>query len=303
MIHRLPPSLAGHRWDPPSNFLGLEPETSGLASAAAVVLPVPYEGTTSWGGGAAGGPAALLEASRYVELYDEELDAEPFTAGVATLPHLQLTRAGPAEAVRELREVYDALLLEVDGRFIVTLGGEHSLSSAPALAWLERLDGDLSILQVDAHADLRDSYGGTPWNHACVMRRILEHTDRIVSVGVRSLTAEERDVMRERELTSVFAEELRGEGWVDETLDALSDNVYLTFDVDFFDPSVLPATGTPEPGGGGWWDALDLLRALFRRRNVVGADVVELAPREGQEASAFLAAKLVYKMIGYRTHL
>lgn len=300
----LPPELAGRAWGARGDYLGVEaPPDLDWASAGLIVLPVPYEATTSWGTGTRNGPAALLEASRYLETYDEELDADPHRRGVVTLPELELTAGGPGAAVAELRSAYEDLLEVTGGGFVVTIGGEHSISSAPALAWHERLEGRLSILQLDAHSDLRDSYRGTPWSHACVMRRILEHTAEIVAVGVRSLTREERRVLRERSITTVFAEELREEGWVEKALSALGPDVYVTFDVDFFDPSVVPATGTPEPGGAVWWQALDLLRAVFRERNVVGADVVELAPREGQEASATLAAKLVYKMMGYREHL
>lgn len=180
---------------------------------------------------------------------------------------------------------------------MIALGGEHSISSAPAGAWAARRTG-LSVLQFDAHSDLRAEYGGTPWNHACVMRRVLESTPHIVAVGIRALTSEERSVIRERKITTVFAHEMREDGWIDRALEALGDDVYITFDLDFFDPGMLPATGTPEPGGGDWWDAIDLLERVFRERNVVGADVVELAPRRGAEASAFAAAKLVYKMIG-----
>lgn len=194
------------------------------------------------------------------------------------------------------------MLLELAGdRLVIGLGGEHSISSAPARAWVHRLEGDVSILQFDAHADLRDSYHDSPWNHACVARRVLEDTAEIVQVGIRAITAEERAVMREHELTVVFAHEMRESGWIDRMLDGLGENVYITFDVDFFDPAFVPATGTPEPGGGDWWAALDALDAVFRERNVVGADIVELAPREGQEASAFLTAKLAYRMIGFWT--
>lgn len=296
----LPPALAGRDWAPPAgSFLGLEGEGTRWENAAAVVLPVPYEATTSFGAGAREGPEALLRASRHVELYDEELDAEPHEAGICTLPAVELTGQGPGEAVRELAELYGDLLEAAGDRLVIALGGEHSLSSAPAAAWHERLGGDLSVLQLDAHSDLRDVYGGTPWSHACVMRRILERTSEIVAVGIRALTREERDVIRERGILTVFAEELRRPGWVERAVEGLRDNVYITFDLDFFDPALVPATGTPEPGGGDWWQALDLLREVFRRRNVVGADVVELAPRPGESASAVVAAKLVYKMIAY----
>jgi agmatinase len=199
-----------------------------------------------------------------------------------------------------LRSLYTALLREAGERFIVGLGGEHSISSAPATAWVDRLGDDLSVLQVDAHSDLRPSYHDTPWSHASVMSRILDRTRNIVAVGVRSMTAGEAALIRERDILTVLAEELRRPGWVERVVEALRPNVYITFDVDFFDPSLLPATGTPEPGGGDWWQALDLLRAVFAERNVVGADVVELAPADGDLASPMTAAKLVYKLIGYR---
>lgn len=304
MSRHLPPDLPDGSWaPPPGNFLGLEEEWARWEDAAAVVLPVPYEATTSFGAGAREGPEALLRASRYVELYDEELDAEPHRLGICTLPPLELTGEGPEQAVRELRDVYRGVTEAAGDRIVVALGGEHSLSSAPALAWHQRLGDDLSVLQLDAHSDLRDSYHGTPWSHACVMRRILDRTPEIVAVGVRALTRKEREVIREHGIRTIFAEELRRPGWVEKAVEGLRENVYITFDLDFFDPSLVPATGTPEPGGGDWWQALDLLRAVFRERNVVGADVVELAPRPDDRASAVVAAKLVYKMIGYGSHL
>ncbi len=294
----LPASLARHRWAPEPGFLGLPADLCGWDDSGVVVLPIPYEATTSWGAGTRGGPAAILEASQYVEWYDEVLDREPCDVGICTLPAIELSTAGPEQAIGELRRLYDELLDAAGPRFVIGLGGEHSISSAPALAWVDRLGDDLSILQFDAHSDLRATYHGTPWNHACVMRRILEFTPNIVAVGIRALTSEERGIIREREITTVFAHEMREPGWVERALAALGPHVYVTFDVDFFDPAFIPATGTPEPGGGDWWDAMDLLGAVFRERNVVGADVVELAPRAGQEASAFTVAKLVYRMIG-----
>lgn len=298
----LPPELASLPWGTPRNFLGLPPGETRWEDAGFLVLPVPYESTTSWGGGARHGPDAILEASAYLETYDHELDAEPHRAGVCTLPPLELTDAGPREAVAELREAYGRILEAAADRFPVILGGEHSISSAPIRAWQERLDGELSVLQFDAHTDLRESYGGTPWSHACVMRRAMEATDRILAVGVRSMTAEERELVRRGRPEVVFAEELRrGDRDPERVLEPLGEDVYVTFDVDFFDPSLVPATGTPEPGGGDWWDAVELLRAVFRTRNVVGADVVELAPRRGEQASAITAAKVAYKMMGYRT--
>ena len=299
----VPPELESLSWGPARSFLGLPASETRWESASHVVLPVPYEATTSWGAGTGQGPDAILEASAHLETYDHELDAEPHAEGICTLPPLELTDEGPGAAVRQLRAAYDALLEAAGDRFVVALGGEHSISSAPIHAWQERLEGELSVLQLDAHTDLRPEYGGTPWSHASVMRRAMEATDRIVAVGVRSMTAGERELVRGGRPEVLFAEELRGEGWVRRAVEPLGEYVYVTFDVDFFDPSLLPATGTPEPGGGSWWDALDLLRAVFERRTVVGADVVELAPRRGEEASALTAAKIAYKMMGYRTGL
>ncbi len=230
---------------------------------------------------------------------------------MCTLPSIDLGTAGPEPAIAGLRALYDDLLEAAGDRFIIGLGGEHSISGAPATAWAERLGGDVTILQFDAHTDLRDRHHDSPWNHACVMRRVLEHrlnaatgaagarAAEIVAVGIRALTREERDVIHDHRVEVVFAHEMRRPGWVERAVEALGRNVYITFDVDFFDPSLMPATGTPEPGGGSWWDALDLLSRVFRERNVVGADIVELAPRRGEEASAFTAAKLAYKMIGF----
>ena len=297
----VPGAISAHSWANVSNFLDLPPALASWERAGVVVLPIPYEATTSWGTGTRLGPAAIIQASKYIEWYDEELDREPYQIGVCTLPAVDLSMAGPRAAIGELRALYDDLLEAAGDRFVIGLGGEHSISSAPATAWIDRLDGDVSILQFDAHTDLRQSYHDTEWNHACVMRRVLEHTSNLVSVGIRALTVEERDVIREHDLTVVFAHEMRNEDWVQRVVESLRNNVYITFDVDFFDPAYVPATGTPEPGGGSWWDAMDALSAVFRERHVVGADIVELAPRQGEEASAFTAAKLAYKMMGFWT--
>lgn len=298
----MPPSLAGLPWTTSDNYMGHGTDAASWEEARVVVLPVPYEATTSYGPGTRSGPEAIIEASGYVELYDEELDLEPWEVGMCTLPALELPAAGPEAAVARLREHYAELLAVSGDRFILTLGGEHSISSAPIHTWIDRLGDELSILQFDAHSDLRESYHGTRWSHAAVMRRVLDRTSSITAVGIRSLTREERGLIRERGITTVFAEELRRPGWVEKALSSLGPKVYITFDVDFFDPSVLPATGTPEPGGGDWWQALDLLRAVFRERDVVAADIVELAPALGPMASGVVAAKLGYKMIGYRSH-
>lgn len=302
-MSELPESLRDLSWELPRNFLGLEGEAAEWGSAGVVVLPIPYESTVSYQGGTKGGPAALIEASRYIELYDQELDAEPGPeVGVATLPALHLTSAGPEAAVRELREAYDAILAEAGERLVIGIGGEHSISSAPILAHAARLpEGErLSVLQFDAHSDLRLEYEGSPWSHAAVMSRCMDDAD-LVAVGIRALTSGERALIREREsITTIFAEEMwDNEAWIDRALEALGDTVYITFDVDYFDPSLMPATGTPEPGGAPWYPTLKLLRRVFTEKKVVGVDVVELAPMGGNAAPDFVAAKLVYKMVGY----
>ena len=298
----LPVALAGLSWGLPGTFLGLDEAASTFASARAVILPVPYEATTSWGTGTRYGPRAILDASRYVELYDSELDAEPSRAGIHTLPALELTRDGPATALAELEaawgDVYDA----AEGRFLVMLGGEHSISSAAVRAAAERHAGRLSVLQLDAHADLRATHDGSRFSHACAMARVADRAD-IVAVGVRGVSLEEVERARgEPGVSLIFAEEVeRDEAWMDRALDALGPVVYLTFDVDYFDPSLVPSTGTPEPGGGTWYPTLRFLRRLFAERRVMAADVVELAPIPGLRAPDFLVARLVYKLIAYAT--
>lgn len=288
-------------WELPHNFLGLDESASAYERARALVLPVPYEATTSWGSGTRRGPRAILEASRYVELYDQELDQESYVVGIHTLPALELSRAGPAAAMEELEEAYGRLLDRAPGRFIVMLGGEHSISAAAILAHAARAPRRISVLQLDAHGDLRPEYEGTPYSHASAMHRVLDAVD-LVAVGVRALTPAERELAEGRDgLTLILADEMwENDRWVERALDALGDAVYLTFDVDFFDPSLVPATGTPEPGGGDWYRTLRFLRRVFETRTVVACDLVELAPIPGLTAPDFLVAKLAYKLIGYR---
>lgn len=299
---KLPRALDDLGWELPHNFLGLADDDSNFDDARVVILPVPYEATTSYGAGTGAGPSAIIEASRYIELYDQELDREPYEVGIATLPSLELTGAGPAAAIRELREAYDAIVAAGAGKFVIALGGEHSISSAPILSWVERMQGKrLSVLQFDAHTDLRHEYEGSEYSHAAVMHRVHDNVD-LVAVGIRALTREERELARRSTNIHLFlADDIHtGEAWMDEVMSKLGPDVYISFDVDGFDPALVPATGTPEPGGLQWYPVMKLLRRVFRERNVVSADVVELAPIPGLVAPDFLVAKLVYKMIGYK---
>ncbi len=298
----LPDTLAGLSWGLPRTFLGLDEAASAFASAGAVILPVPYEATTSWGTGTRYGPNAILDASRYVELYDSELDTEPSMAGIHTLPALELTRDGPAAALTELEAAWGAVFDAAGGRFLTMLGGEHSISSSAIRAAVERHSGRLSVLQFDAHADLRATFDGSRYSHACAMARVVDRVD-IVAVGLRGVSLEEVETARrEPGVTLIFADEMeRDDAWMDRALAALGPTVYLTFDVDYFDPSLVPSTGTPEPGGGSWYPTLRFLRRVFAERRVMAADVVELAPIPGLRAPDFLVARLVYKLIAYAT--
>jgi agmatinase len=301
----LPPArdtLSDLPWELPHAFLGFDERAGAFDTAAAVILPVPYEATTSYGGGTRAGPGAILDASRYIELYDREFACEVGPAlGVHTLPQVELTRAGSTEAMMELREIHDRVLEACDGRFLVVLGGEHAISSPAIRSHAAARDGRISVLQFDAHADLRDRYEGSPHSHASAMARVLDVAD-VVAVGVRGVSLEEVEVARDHDgVHLVWAEEMwRDDAWMDAALERLGPQVYITFDVDYFDPSLMPATGTPEPGGGDWYRTLAFLRRVFREREVIGCDVVELAPIPGMHAPDFVAAKLVYKLVAYR---
>ena len=299
----VPPDLQDLPWELPRTFLGVHRTPSGLRDADAVILPVPYESTTSWGGGTRQGPDAIIQASRYVELYDQELGCEPGALlDIHTLPALELTRAGAEPAMDELREAYGRVADAMDDGFLVMLGGEHSISSPAVLAQAQRLGRErLTVLQMDAHADLRPEYEGTPASHASAMARVLDRAD-VVAVGLRGVSREEMEVSEaSRGSTLIWADEMwEDDGWMDRALDALGPKVYLTFDVDYFDPSIVPSTGTPEPGGGDWYRTLRFLRRVFQEREVVAADIVELAPTPGVPAPDFVVAKLAYKLISYR---
>lgn len=260
-------------------------------------MPAPFDQTTSYMPGTRFGPRAILEASRQVELYDEELDLEPFRMGIATLGEIEIDPLDPAAALERLEGVAGSL---VDSGVIpFTLGGEHSLTIAPVRA-LHRRYPELSVLQLDAHLDLRQEYQGTKMSHASVMRRVRELGVPTVSVGIRSVSREEADYVHGEDVPVFLARETRATGLpIDSILARLRNPVYVTVDLDYFDPAYVPGVGTPEPGGATWEEGLKLLRAVCERRQVVGCDIVELKPIEGQPASDFFAAKLANKMLGY----
>ena len=277
------------------NYGGIDSHSS-LADAKFVVVPVPYDLTSTYQSGSRRGPDAILDASANMELYDEELRKETYLAGIHTLVPLAADARGPGEMVASVREQITRVL--VHGKIPVMLGGEHSISLGAVQAMQEKYPA-LSVLQLDAHADLRDSYQGSPYSHAAVARRIAEVCP-LVQVGIRSISAEEWEwAKRTGQISRIhWADKLE---LVDTIENQLSKNVYLTIDVDIFDPSVIPATGTPEPGGMFWFEVIDILKGVCTTKNIVGIDIVELLPRPGDIASDFTIAKLIYKTLGFLT--
>ena len=260
-----------------------------------VVLPVPYDSTTDWRAGSREGPNAIIDASHFLEQYDHELQRNVYEVGIHTLPELIPAMQGPEETVERVRQATGELLDK--GKFVVMLGGEHSLTIGAVRAHRERFDR-LSVLQLDAHADLKNKYEGSRFSHACVMRRVFECCP-IVQAGIRSMSQEEQEFIKEKGLRPHYAKESPlSEAEEKDIVSSLTDDVYVTIDVDVFDPSIMAAVGTPEPGGMGWYEVLELLKLVAGQKRIVGFDVVELAPREGPAACTYLAARLVYKLIG-----
>lgn len=278
------------------NFLGLPPKRADYRRARFAALPIPYDSTTSFQVGTRNGPRAIMTASQQVELFDEELRRDSSAVGVATLPPVAPEMAGPAEQVRA---IFNAARKPVaDGKFLIGIGGEHSITSALVRAVMTR-HKRLSVLQIDAHADLRDEYEGTPWSHASVMRRVLDLGATIVPVGIRNYSREEHRFMQARGVAPISARDCRrGDDWIAAAVDMLKSPVYVTIDIDGFDPACAPGTGTPEPGGLDWYQVTDLLRAVTQAHRVVAADVVEVLPIPGSMQTEFLAAKLLYRLIG-----
>ena len=276
-------------------FLDLPDEYAQPDNARFCVLPLPHEQTVSFGKGTAAGPAAILEASAQVELFDEQFLREFYHAGIHTLPPLHLR--GSLENIDEQIYTAAAGIVQMD-KFLLTLGGEHSITAPLVKAYQEKYS-DLSVLQIDAHADLRAEYDGSPYSHACVMRRIHEMKVPCLGVGIRSFCGDEHEYMQVNQIDYISPSMIRQSlpDVLQSILNALTDQVYITFDIDGLDPSVSPGTGTPEPGGLWWHEALAILEAVGRSKRIVGADVVEVAPIAGQQVTEFAAARLAYKLI------
>jgi agmatinase len=276
------------------NFLGIDP--CGLDEAEALILPVPLELTTSYLKGTRNGPEALLQASHQVELFDDELKCETFQRGIATIESMKFFDEDSEEAISKIQKELDVILQY--NKKTVVIGGEHSVTVG-AVRSFSNFYPDMSVIHLDAHADLRDSYLGSPYNHACVMARVREKCP-FVSIGIRSLCQEEFRIIQKEDLNIYDIHQIRTQpDWMEQSLSQIGDHVYLTIDLDVFDPSLIPSVGTPEPNGLLWIEFYDLMKRIFNSKTVVGFDVVELCPRPGAEYGVFSAAKIIYRLLGY----
>jgi agmatinase len=277
-----------------SNFADIPKEYSHIDRAKIVIIPVPYDQTSTWIKGADKGPDAIIAASANLELYDIETDTEVYKKGVYTDKVVQVG-SSPQQMVEKVEQRVRCHL--GNDKFVAVLGGEHSVSIGAVRAHAEK-NQKMTVLQLDAHADLREEYNGSKYNHACVMARIRELCP-VIQVGIRSMDASEKIYLDPAKV--FFAKDIYSQtNWINMAVSKLSEKVYLTIDLDVFDPSIMPSTGTPEPGGLLWYEALSLLRTVFEQRDVIGFDVVELCPNENNKAPDFLAAKLVYKLLSYK---
>ena len=277
-----------------TKYGNLPEENSKLETAKIVVLPVPYDGTSTWIKGADKGPAALFEASTKLELYDIETDSEVYKQNIFTAPAVREKRT-PEKMVEKVKQTV-AEYLAMD-KFVVTIGGEHSVTIGAVRAYRKKYE-NLTVLQLDAHTDLQNEYHGSKYNHGCVMARVREVCP-IVQVGIRSLDIKEKPFLEKDRV--FFAHEIYDKAdWQEKAVGKLTDQVYVTIDLDVFDPAFLPSTGTPEPGGLDWYQVLALLKKVSREKEIVGFDVVELCPNKNEKFSDFTAAKLVYKLLSYK---
>lgn len=277
---------------PPFSFCGLPNNDTDYARASTIILPIPFDKTSTWLKGADKGPAAIIEASAYLELYDIETDSEVFKKGIFTAKPIR--SASTSVLIKKTDSAVSSYLK--DNKLVVTLGGEHSVSIGVIKSYAKHYK-DLSILHLDAHADSRDSYQGTRYNHACVIARVREFTRNIVSVGIRSMDVSERSGVDNKRI--FLAHKIHdSDKWINNTVRLLTDSVYITIDLDVFDPGIMPSTGTPEPGGLGWYQVMKLLYSVSKSKRIVGFDVVELCP-SNSKAPDFLAAKLIYTLLSY----
>lgn len=284
-------------------FLGSDVAAS-YSAAQVVILPIPYEATTTYRRGCETGPDAILAASHQVEYYDEELDWETgLDVGIYTHPAIADTRTQSVTSEEMLQVTKETVLKVQDGKFVISLGGEHSITTAIVEAYRQIYPDELfTVVQIDAHGDLRHEYEGSIHNHACVMRRIVDMGLPTVQIGIRAICKEEADLIKEKNLTVFRAREIAAQpNWIENAIAAIpTQKVFLTIDLDGIDPTLIPGVGTPEPGGLNWYALTTFLRGVFDKHQVIGCDVMELAPVTDSVVSEFTAAKLVYKLIGYQ---
>ena len=287
-------------FQPGSNFLGLPEKDSNFDNSRYIILPVPYDATTTYVPGTRFGPEAIINASRMVELYDEDLEIEPYKEGIYTFPPVVVSAGGPEAMGKTLEEIIS--LVAKTKKFLIVLGGEHSITF-PVVRTLKSIEKEnFGVLQFDAHADLRNEYESTPYSHACVMKRISELNIPIFQVGIRSISAEELPMLKKKSIKTYWMRDivdLAPEAVVSNLIKELPPSIYITIDLDVFDPSLMPAVGTPEPGGLNWYEVLDILKQVFQKKTVIAFDVVELCPLKNSIYSDFTAAKLIYRLMGY----
>jgi len=277
-------------------FCGLEEKFSSWNNSRIVILPVAYDLTTSYKSGTIDGPKAIIDASRYMEAYDEETEKEVSKLGIHTAGEIRSSELQPEDVIKKV-EKKTSLILDA-GKFPVIIGGEHSITLGPVLSCRKKF-GNFSVLQLDAHSDMRDVFQGWKHSHGCIAKRITEITD-VVQIGIRSLSKEEAEKGHKNLKTFFMKDMVRSQRWAEEAIGSLKEKkVYVTIDMDVFDPSIMPSVGTPEPGGMGWYETLLLLKRLSREKEIIGFDAVELAPIHGNVSPDFLAAKLVYKFLNY----
>lgn len=277
-----------------NNYAGIPDEFAQLEKAKVVLIPVPYDGTSTWGKGADKGPEAFLKASENMELYDIETNSEVYQQGIYLANPIEENSTPEAMVNAVHRDTKEYIKRN---KFVTLFGGEHSISIGTIRAFNECFD-NLTVLHIDAHADLRKSYDGTKFNHACAVHEASQTTN-LIQVGIRSMDAIEKSFMDEEK--TFFAHDMvNDEYWTDKVIDLMTDNVFITFDLDVLDPSIMPSTGTPEPGGLFYYETLEFLKQVFKDKNVVGFDIVELCPNKADKSSDFLAAKLYYKMLSYK---
>lgn len=277
-----------------NNYAGIPDQYAKLETAKTVLIPVPYDGTSTWQKGADKGPKAFLDASENMELYDIETDSEVYKNGIY-LADAVVENSSPEAMVDAVHMTTKKYINK--NKFVTVFGGEHSISIGTIRAFNECFN-NLTVLHIDAHADLRQSYEGSTCNHACAVYEASQTTN-LVQVGIRSMDVSEKSTMNFDK--TFFAHDMAtNDYWMENVIDQLTENVFITFDLDAIDPSLMPSTGTPEPGGLFWYETLDFLKKVFDAKTVVGFDIVELCPNEKEKSSDFLAAKLYYKMLTYK---